>query len=121
MPLSQFELATRLSYMIWASGPDDALLDAARRGELGSKDAVATKARAMLADPKASVAIADFFSQWSGTSRLDITTKRRDLFPAYTDDMPTAMERGDCRRSSSTCSSRATTSSTRCSRRRSRS
>ena len=50
VPLSQYELATRLSYLHLGAGPDDALLDAAGRGELADKTAVATKARAMLAD-----------------------------------------------------------------------
>src|SRR3954465_14210658 len=51
--LSPYELATRLSFLIWASGPDDALLDAAGRGALADRAGVATKARTMLADPKA--------------------------------------------------------------------
>jgi hypothetical protein len=83
VPLSQYELASRLSFMLWASGPDDALLDAAGRGELGSKEAVATKARAMLADPKARQSVTDFYNQWIGTSRLQITSKSA-AFPRYT-------------------------------------
>lgn len=91
VPLSQYEMATRLSYMLWSSGPDDALLDAASRGELASKDAVATKARAMLADMKARPAISDFYDQWMSTSRLDIITKDHTLFPKYSADVQTAM------------------------------
>ena len=85
VPLSQYEMATRLSYLIWAAGPDDGLLDAAGRGELSSRDAVATRARTMLADPKARVAVTDFYKQWLGTSRLDITSKSSTAFPAFTD------------------------------------
>ena len=92
VPLSQYELASRLSFLIWAAGPDDALLDAAGRGELGDRTAVATKARAMLADPKARVAITDFYNQWIGTSRLDITTKSTAQFPAYSDAVRDAMK-----------------------------
>jgi hypothetical protein len=91
VPLSPYEMATRLSYMLWSSGPDDALLDAAARGELGSKDAVAAKARAMLADMKARPAISDFYDQWMSTSRLDIITKDHTLFPKYSADVQTAM------------------------------
>jgi hypothetical protein len=83
VPLSQYEMATRLSFLIWGAGPDDALLDAAGRNELGTKEAVATKARAMLDDPKARVGITDFYKQWMGISRLDIMTKSATLFPAY--------------------------------------
>jgi hypothetical protein len=85
VPLSQFELATRLSYLLWASGPDDALLDAAGRNELSTKEQVATRARAMLQDPKGRVALNEFYSQWIGTSRLDITSKNTTTFPAFND------------------------------------
>ena len=91
VPLGPYEMASRLSYLVWAAGPDDALLDAAGRGELGTKDAVAAKARAMLADPKARVAITDFYKQWLGTSRLDIATKSATLFPAFTEAVRTGM------------------------------
>jgi len=92
VPLSQYELASRLSFLIWGAGPDDALLDAAGRGDLADKTAVATKARAMLADPKARVAITDFYNQWIGTSRLDITSKAAAQFPAYSDAVRDAMK-----------------------------
>ena len=92
VPLSQYELATRLSYLIWGAGPDDALLDAAGRNELGDRAALATKARAMLADPKARVAIDEFYNQWIGTSRLDIMTKSATQFPSYSDAMRDAMK-----------------------------
>ncbi|HEV8547971.1 MAG TPA: DUF1592 domain-containing protein, partial [Polyangiaceae bacterium] len=93
VPLSQFELATRLSYLIWATGPDDALLDAAQGGALGTREAVAQKAREMLQDPKAKISLANFFGQWSGTNRLSIVTKNTDLFPSFDGDMQAAMER----------------------------
>ena len=89
--LTAFELATRLSYLLWASGPDDALLDAAARGELETRDQVAAKAREMLDDPRARPAIAEFFKQWLGTSRLDVTSKNQTLFPAYSSEVRTAM------------------------------
>ena len=91
VPLNQFELATRLSYLIWASGPDDALLDAAQRGELADKQQVASLARSMMADPRARAPIADFYKQWLGTSRLTITTKSSTLFPGYTAAVRDAM------------------------------
>ncbi|HSU42081.1 MAG TPA: DUF1592 domain-containing protein [Polyangiaceae bacterium] len=93
VPLSQFELATRLSYMIWASGHDDALLDAAQNGALSSKDQVAAKAREMLNDPRAKLGLGNFFSEWSGVTRLSITTKNTTLFPNYSDDLRDAMAR----------------------------
>jgi hypothetical protein len=83
VPLSQYELATRLSFLIWAAGPDDALLDAAGRNELATKEQVAARVRTMLDDPKARVGIVDFYKQWMGTSRLEIMTKSASLFPTY--------------------------------------
>lgn len=91
VPLSQYEIATRLSYLLWASGPDEALLDMAERGELATKEAVATQARAMLQDTKARSAIAQFYQQWLGTSRLDVTSKNQSLFPAFTGAVKAAM------------------------------
>jgi len=87
VPVSPYELATRLSFLLWGSGPDDALLDAAERGELASKPQVAAKARVMLAEPRARSAVANFFEQWTGTRRLDITTKSAALFPAFSTEL----------------------------------
>jgi hypothetical protein len=91
VPLGPFELATRLSFLIWASGPDDALLDAAARGELGTKAQVAAKAREMLGTPAARVAVANFFNQWTGAQRLEITTKSATAFPSFTAEVKAAM------------------------------
>jgi hypothetical protein len=91
IPLSPYELATRLSFLIWSSGPDDALLDAAGRGELASKAQVAARAREMLKQPRARAAIANFFEQWTGARRLEVTTKSTDLFPEFTTEVRGAM------------------------------
>jgi len=91
VPLSAYELATRLSFLIWSSGPDDALLDAAARGELSSKAQVAAKAREMLAQPRARAAIAGFFEQWTGARRLDVTTKSAISFPDFSPTLRDAM------------------------------
>jgi len=92
VPLSPYELATRLSFLIWAAGPDDALLDAAGRGDLATKAGAAAQARAMLADPRARVAISNFFNEWIGTSRLDITTKSSAQFPMFSDAVRDGMK-----------------------------
>jgi hypothetical protein len=83
--LSQVELATRLSYLLWASGPDESLISAAEKGELATREQIAAKARTMLQDPRARVALAEFYGQWIGTSRLDITFKNTSLFPLFSD------------------------------------
>jgi len=89
--LSPFELASRLSYLVWASGPDDALLDAAAQGQLSTKAQVAAKARELLAGTKARTAVGSFFEQWTGTRRLAITTKNNALFPAFSTELRDAM------------------------------
>jgi hypothetical protein len=91
VPLSQFEIAARLSFSLWGSVPDDALLDAAERGELGSKAQVAERAREMLAHPRARAMVASFFEQWAGTRRLATTTKSNTAFPAFTPALRDAM------------------------------
>lgn len=91
VPLSPYEIGTRLSYLMWGSGPDDALLDAAAGGQLATREQVAQKAREMLADPRARVAIASFFDQWAGTRRLAITTKDASLFPLYSTEVRDAL------------------------------
>jgi hypothetical protein len=93
VPLSQFELATRLSYLIWASAPDDALLDAAAANALATPAAIAAKAREMLASPKAKGAISNFFNQWASTTRLGILTKNTEVFPKFSTELRDAMAR----------------------------
>jgi hypothetical protein len=93
IPLNPFELATRLSYLVWSSGPDDALLDAASNGGLATPEQLAAKARAMLADPKARPALANFFTQWTSVSRLGIVSKDSERFPEFTPALRDAMAR----------------------------
>jgi hypothetical protein len=89
--LSQFEVASRLGSLLWASIPDDTLLDAAGGGKLSTPEQVATQARRMLADPKARPAIAAFYDQWLGLSMLDTATKDPAVFPAFDDTLRNSM------------------------------
>jgi hypothetical protein len=68
--LSGFELATRLSYLIWGSTPSDALLDLAEAGELSSRDQLRAAAAGMLADARARKRIARFHAMWLGYEML---------------------------------------------------
>ena len=70
-----FELSSRLASLIWASVPDDVLLDAAENGELETREAVEAQARRMLADDRARTGIEDFYAQWFGLPLLDGATK----------------------------------------------
>jgi hypothetical protein len=86
-----FELASRLSSLIWASVPDDALLDAAAGGQLATREHVAQQARRMLDDPKARPAINAFYEQWLGLPLLDAVVKDATYFPDWSDAVRDAM------------------------------
>src|SRR6478735_7799875 len=90
--LNGYETATRLSYLIWSSAPDDALLDAAAAGALGTPEQVAGEARRMLSDPKARLAVAEFYRQWLDLTRLDTISKGAEAFPLWSEAMRTAMK-----------------------------
>ena len=64
LKLTDYEVASRLSYLIWQSMPDGALLSAAEQGRLGTREEVAAQARRMMDDPRARPALIDFFNQW---------------------------------------------------------
>jgi mono/diheme cytochrome c family protein len=68
--LSDYELATRLSYFLWSSMPDDALFALARRGELSTPDVLAGQVDRMLSDSKAAAFSKNFSGQWLGLRRL---------------------------------------------------
>jgi hypothetical protein len=70
-PLSDWELANRLSYFLWSSPPDDELSRAAEAGDLRKPDELARQARRMLRDSKARRFAAEFFGQWLGFYRFD--------------------------------------------------
>ena len=69
--LSDVELASRLSFFLWSSIPDEELLDLAIRGKLREGDALERQARRMLADPRARTSLVDnFFGQWLQTRNV---------------------------------------------------
>jgi hypothetical protein len=89
--LDDWELASRLSYFLWSSMPDERLFDLARRGRLRDPEVLKAEARRMLADPKARALVDGFFGQWLGTRRLEQAAPDRDLFPAFTETLRRAM------------------------------
>ncbi len=78
--LTQFEVAGRLASLLWASVPDDTLLDEAQAGRLGTPAQVATQARRMLTDTRARRAVAAFYEQWLGLAMLDVATKDTSVY-----------------------------------------
>jgi hypothetical protein len=81
---NQHEMASRLSYLFWASMPDDKLFAAADGGKLGTADQIAAEARRMLADPRARAALNDFHLQWLRIGELGDLPKD----PSLTDYSP---------------------------------
>ncbi len=86
-----YAAASRLSYALWDSMPDEALLSAAGRGELDTPDGVARAARRMLDDPKAHQSLDEFVSQWLRFDRVLTATKERRAFPQFTPETALAM------------------------------
>jgi hypothetical protein len=81
--LDDHEVASRLSYLLWGSMPDDALFAAADAGELRTKEQVAAQARRLLADPRARDVIENFHTQWLGLAKLDTVDKDTTVYPKY--------------------------------------
>ena len=86
-----YAAANRLSYFVWDTMPDDALLDAAARGELNSSDDIARMARRMLDDPRAKQGLDDFVSQWLRFDRALTAARDQRYFPLFNRDLAVAM------------------------------
>ncbi len=84
VPLTSHELATRLSYTLWQSMPDETLLAAAAAGELSSPEQLEAQARRMLDDPRAAEAFVDFHRQWLEFERIREEPKDATLYPEWT-------------------------------------
>lgn len=90
--LEHHEMASRLSYLLWNSMPDEALFQAARDRKLGTRQEVAAQVQRMLADPKARDVTADFYHQWLELERLDDVSKDAKAFPTFNSGILGAME-----------------------------
>jgi hypothetical protein len=89
--LAPYEVASRLSYFLWKSMPDEALFEAARQGQLATAGHVAAQARRMLADPRARGSVRLLLEQWlelEGVGRMD---KDRKLFPFFSSQAAVAL------------------------------
>jgi mono/diheme cytochrome c family protein len=91
--VGDLELASRLSFFLWSSIPDDELLAAAERGELRKPQVLAAQARRMLADPRAQSLAGNFAGQWLHLRNLDSITPDARLFPDFDDNLRQAMRR----------------------------
>lgn len=82
-PVSQFELASRLSYTLWGSSPDQRLFQAARKGELADPRVLEEHVDRMLADSRANERGLQFLSQWLNLDGLQNLNPNRERFPDW--------------------------------------
>jgi hypothetical protein len=92
-PVSQYELASRLSYFLWSSMPDEALMTAADRGKLAQPATLAAQVRRMLLDPKAQALIENFGGQWLQVRKLESVKPDRKRFPEFDEYLRFSMRR----------------------------
>ena len=83
VPFTSWEMATKLSYMLWNTMPDNALFAAAEADELQTKEQIAAQARRMLEDDKARDLVRNFHTQWLQLTHLDSLTKDSGVYPNY--------------------------------------
>ena len=81
--LDDFELASRLSYFLWRTCPDDRLRELADRGELSRPGVLRSEADRLMASPRFDAFIHDFLDHWLNLREIAATTPDRDLFPEY--------------------------------------
>ncbi|MBX3468363.1 MAG: DUF1592 domain-containing protein [Planctomycetes bacterium] len=94
-PLADHELATRLSYYLHVSLPDDELVRAAQAG--GLRDQLEAQARRLLADPKAGRFVQQFATQWLQLRRLDTAAPDTAAFPGFDEPLRAAMKEESAR------------------------
>lgn len=91
--VSDVELASRLSFFLWSSIPDDELLAAAERGDLHRPEVLGKQVRRMLADPRSRSLATNFAAQWLHLRNLDSIIPDGRLFPDFDDNLRQAMRR----------------------------
>lgn len=88
-PIDEFQLASRLSYFLWSSMPDDELLDLAEKKQLSSQ--LDAQARRMLADQRSAELVRNFARQWLQIGRLEQFSPDAKLFPLFDEPLRAAM------------------------------
>ena len=91
--LTPHELATRLSYALWSTMPDDALFAAADAGALSTDAELTAQIDRMLADPKARALSESFAAQWLGYRELETHEFEPDVYPTFSNELLVSMKR----------------------------
>ena len=92
-PISDLELAARLSFFLWSSIPDDGLLDAAERGTLDDPVVLEQQVRRMIADPRSNALVDNFVGQWLAVRNVRDVVPDSGLFPEFDENLREAFQR----------------------------
>jgi hypothetical protein len=92
-PITEWELASRLSYAIWSTMPDDELFALASDGELSSPDVLTAQVERMLASPAAEALATNFAGNWLGARRLDSHVASAAIYPEWSPELGASMRR----------------------------
>jgi hypothetical protein len=91
--ITDLELASRLSFFLWSSIPDDELIDLAAKGQLGAPANLARQVRRMLADVRAGAFVQNFAGQWLFLRNLEAVVPVQNIFPDFDDGLRQAFRR----------------------------
>ncbi|HIM52061.1 MAG TPA: DUF1592 domain-containing protein [Acidobacteria bacterium] len=91
--ISDLELASRLSFFLWSSIPDDELIDLAARGELSEPAVLDAQVRRMLEDPRSHALVENFTGQWLYLRNMRIVAPDATQFPDFDDNLREAFRR----------------------------
>ena len=91
--LGDYDIASRLSFFLWSSIPDDELLDLAGSGKLKSPAVLEAQVRRMLADPRSKALVDNFFAQWLSLRSIRGSAPDPNIFPDFDENLREAFER----------------------------
>jgi hypothetical protein len=91
--VGDIDLASRLSFFLWSSIPDDDLMNAAVEGRLGTPEGLDRQLRRMLADPRAQALVSNFAGQWLQLRNVRNLLPNSDVFPDFDDNLRQAFRR----------------------------
>jgi Protein of unknown function (DUF1592)/Protein of unknown function (DUF1588)/Protein of unknown function (DUF1585)/Protein of unknown function (DUF1595)/Protein of unknown function (DUF1587)/Planctomycete cytochrome C len=92
-PITDLELASRLSFFLWSSIPDTDLLRLAREGRLKDSAVLERQVRRMLTDPRSDALVTNFFAQWLRLRELALVEPDTSEYPSFEDDLRQAFQR----------------------------
>ena len=90
--LESYEVASRLSYLLWGTMPDDALFADAVADRLRDRDGVAAAAARMLADPRAQIGVVQLVTEWLGADRVEVVKKAAEVLEGLPPTMQEELE-----------------------------